>query len=149
MNYNNIEISRMTIADFEVIKNTLISEFDDFWSPQMLENELKDINSYYLIAKINNEIVGFAGMKIIIDEADIMNVVTKKNQRNCGIGSTLFKQLILTATEKSIKKMTLEVNEKNSAAIHLYEKFGFIQIAIRKNYYNNTENAVIMQIELN
>jgi len=85
-------------------------------------------------------------MKFVIDEADIMNVVTKKDKRNLGIASNLLEELIRIAKEKNINKLTLEVNENNLSAIHLYEKFGFKKIAERKNYYNNTYTAFIMQM---
>ena len=146
MSYNNVEISKMTLTDFNSIKDILISDFDDFWNANTFFNELENENSYYLVAKINNEIVGFAGMKIILDEADVMNVVTKKDKRNLGIGFCILEKLIYIAKEKDIKKLTLEVNEKNLAAIHLYEKFGFKQVAVRNKYYNNADNAIIMQL---
>lgn len=148
MRYNNVEISKMTIDDFHSIKNSLISEFDDFWTIQTFEEELKSDNSYYLVAKIDEEIVGFCGIKIIFDEADIMNVVTKKNKRNLGIATSILDNLILVAKEKNIHTLTLEVNNKNLAAIHLYEKFGFKTIAVRNKYYKNVDDANIMQLVL-
>lgn len=144
---NNIQISKMTLDDFADIKNVIILEFDDFWNTTTLEQELKTDNSYYLVAKLNNEIVGFAGIKCVLDEADLMNIVTKKNKRNLGIGYSLLIELINIAKEKEIKKITLEVNESNKSAIHLYKKIGFKEISIRNNYYN-TDNALIMQISL-
>lgn len=146
MSYNNVEISKMTLIDFNSINDILISDFDNFWNTNTFTNELENENSYYLVAKINDEIVGFAGIKIILDEADIMNVVTKKNKRNLGIGFCILENLIYIAKEKNVKKLTLEVNEKNLAAIHLYKKLGFKQIAVRNKYYNNTDNAIIMQL---
>lgn len=146
MSYNNIEISNFTLNDFNSIQNIIISDFDDFWNITTFIEELNDKNSYYIMAKINDEIVGFAGIKIVFDEADIMNIVTKKNMRNLGIGFCLLKNLIYIAKEKGINKITLEVNEKNINAIHLYEKAGFKKIAVRKKYYNNIDDAIIMQL---
>lgn len=148
MSYNKIELSKMTMCDFSEIKDTLIYDFDDFWNISTFTEELSSPNSYYLVAKIDNEIVGFVGIKIILDEADIMNIVTKKNKRNLGIASYMLKELIYIAKEKNLKRLTLEVNENNLLAIHLYENFNFEKIAIRKNYYNNTENAIIMQLSI-
>jgi len=145
---NKIEISKMTLTDFEEIQNILTSEFDDFWNSETLKNELENNNSYYIVAKINNNIVGFTGIKTVLDEADIMNVVTKKNIRNSGIGSALFSAIIDYAKSNNVKKITLEVNENNLSAIHLYEKFGFVKIAERKKYYNGTDTAIIMQLNL-
>ena len=145
---NKIEISKMTLTDFEEIQNILTSEFDDFWNSETLKNELENNNSYYIVAKINNNIVGFAGIKNVLDEADIMNVVTKKDIRNSGIGSAIFSAIIDYAKSNNVKKITLEVNENNLSAIHLYEKFGFVKIAERKKYYNGTDTAIIMQLNL-
>ena len=146
---NKIKIFKMSLEDFELIKSTLITEFDDFWNSETLENELKSKNSYYIVAKINDDIVGFAGIKVVLDEADIMNIVTKEDMRNLGIGSALFKALIDYSKNNGINKLTLEVNENNLSAIHLYEKYGFEKIAERAKYYNGTDTAVIMQLYLN
>ena len=144
----NIKISKMTLDDFYQIKDVLISDFDDFWNVNTLEQELTNENSHYLVAKIENQIVGFAGIKSVLDEADIMNIVTKKDKRNLGIGSALLEKLLNVAKEKEIKKITLEVNESNILAIHLYKNFGFKEIAVRENYFNKTDNALIMQLSL-
>jgi len=148
MSYTNLEFFKMTLSDFHEIKPILLTEFDDFWNETTFESELNMNNSYYVIAKQNNEIVGFAGMKFVLDEADIMNVVTKKSKRNSGIATKLLEELINIATQKNIIKLTLEVNENNSPAIHLYEKLGFKKIAERKKYYQNTYDAFIMQMNL-
>ena len=148
MSNNNIEITKMTLSDLDNIQNNLISDFDDFWTINTFYDELNNENSYYLIAKINNEIVAFAGMKVILDEADIMNVVTKNTMRNNSIGFCILTHLINIAKEKNIHKLTLEVNEKNFSAIHLYNKLGFKQIAIREKYYNGVDTAIIMQLEI-
>ena len=103
---NNIQISKMTLDDFAEIKNLIISDFDDFWDINTLEQELIDSNSCYFVAKIDEQIVGFIGMKHVLDEADIMNVVTKKNKRNLGIGCALLTELINYAKDIGIKKIT-------------------------------------------
>lgn len=139
----NIEINKMTLLDLDNIKNNLTSDFDDFWSYNILKEELKYDNSTYIIAKLNNEIIGFAGIKIVIDKADIMNIVTKKIYRNQGVGGMLLKSLISLSKKLNLTSLSLEVNENNLTAIHLYKKFGFEILGTRKNYYQN-QNAIIM-----
>ena len=148
MSYNNIELTQMTVSDLNQISSNLIYEFDDFWNESTLKNELKNEYSYYIVAKstIDSEIVGFAGLKIVLDNADIMNIVTKKSKRNLGIAQLMLQELINISKEKNVKTITLEVNYKNKPAIRLYEKFNFKQIAIRKNYYSNTDDAILMQL---
>ena len=78
----NIQINKMSLEDLEIIKDILVSDFDDFWTFNTLKEELQCYNSHIIVAKNEkNEIIGFAGIKIILDEADIMNIVVKKNFR--------------------------------------------------------------------
>ena len=138
---------KMDIQDLEEIKDVLLSDFDDFWSYEVLREELLSDSSLYIVAKKQNEIIGFAGIKIIIDEADIMNIVVKKSYRNNGIGSLLLENLILISNKKNLNFINLEVDCKNTIAINLYKKFGFEEISLRKNYYKNND-AIIMKKKL-
>ncbi len=138
---------KMDIQDLEEIKDILLSDFDDFWSYEVLREELLSDSSLYIVAKKQNEIIGFAGIKIIIDESDIMNIVVKKSYRNNGIGSLLLENLILISNKKNLNFINLEVDCKNTIAINLYKKFGFEEISLRKNYYKNND-AMIMKKKL-
>ena len=145
----DLKIEKMTLADLNSIQNILFTEFDNFWTYSTFMQELKCDNSYFIIAKNeSNEILGFAGLKVIIDEADIMNIVVKKNFRNNGIGSILLENLISHAKSLNLKTVTLEVNEHNLSAIRLYDKFNFDHIGIRKKYYNGESDAIIMKKNL-
>lgn len=141
-----IQIQKMTAEDIDAISSILTSDFDKFWSVDTLKNDFENENSTYFIAKLDDEIVGFAGILKICDEANIMNIVTKINKRNLGVANKLLEKLINTAKEQNCKSITLEVNEHNSIAIHLYEKFNFKRIGLRKKYYNNTDDAIIMSL---
>lgn len=138
----NINIRKMTISDLENIKNILSSQFDDFWNYNILKEELLSKNSKYIVVILNNEIVGFAGVKVLLDEADIMNIVIKKDYRKKGIGTLLLQELINIAS--NLNYITLEVNEENNPAINLYKKFGFEIAGIRKNYYKD-RNGLFMK----
>ena len=109
-----IKILPMTEADIEEISPNFQTEFDEFWNINNLKNDFQNPNSTYFVAKLDNEIVGFAGFLNICDEANIMNIVTKINKRHLGIGSKLLSQLITSAHEQNCKSITLEVNEHNT-----------------------------------
>lgn len=142
----NLKISDMTLDDLNSIKDILISDFDDFWNYDILKEELEYSSSFFKVAKKNDiEIVGFAGFKAIVDEADIMNIVVKKSFRNNGVGSFLLENLISCAKEIKLNSLNLEVHENNLSAIYLYNKFGFEHIGIRKKYYNGINDAIIMK----
>lgn len=120
-----MEIREMTISDFEEIKSILQTEFDEFWKPSILESELKSDNSKYIVAKENFVVLGFAGILITLDDTQITNIVTKKSERKKGIGSLLLDRLIEMTKEIGRNSISLEVNEINEYAIHMYEKAGF------------------------
>lgn len=141
------DITKMTLEDLNNIKDNLISDFDDFWNYSVFKSELESDSSHYLVVKDNSKIIGFAGIKVILPDADIMNIVVKKDFRNQGVGSLLLKELINLSKSLNVKNLFLEVNEKNTPAILLYNKFGFKKISTRKNYYKDN-NAIVMKIDL-
>ncbi len=67
------------------LDNLDLDKFDDFWNKNILKQELKQTTSIYIIAKENNEIFGFAGINLILDEAHIANIVVRKDMRGLGI----------------------------------------------------------------
>ena len=147
---DNLEISEMTLLDLETIHDILISDFDDFWSVSTLKNELQNSNSKYIVAKLDNDIVGFGGIWKAVDDIHITDIVVRKAQRSNGIGSAILAKLIeLSKGDENIKSLTLEVNSNNTTAQKLYEKFDFKKVGLRKKYYNNTDDAIIMTKQLN
>ena len=153
---NNFQISKMTLNDLDLLSNILTTNFDDFWEVDTLKKELlSDSSTYFCVKDIStNSIIGFCGIKINLDTADLMNIVVRKGFRNLGVGSLLLKSIILFCnnynynnTTSTISSIFLEVNENNLNAIKLYEKYNFYKISIRKNYYKN-QNAIIMKLNL-
>lgn len=148
-NLNNIIITKMTEEDLNSIKDNLTTEFDDFWNYNVLHQEyLNDTSSIFVATTQNHEILGFISIQIIIDEATITNIVTKKDSRNTGIGSAMLDHIINYCKTQNLKNLTLEVNEKNTSALNLYKKYNFKQTGLRKNYYNGNENAIIMNLSI-
>lgn len=144
----DIEISYMTRKDVDLIIKILQSEFDDFWTPSILENEISNSESIYIVAKKSNEIVGFAGLWDDTYNMHITNIAVKKVYRHKGIGEALLKKLIQITKEKNKETITLEVNEQNTIAQNLYLKNGFKIMGKRKKYYNGTQDAIIMTMEV-
>ena len=139
-----MEIVTMILDDLEQMKDTLYSDFDNFWSYNILKQELENKNTTYIVAKENNEVVGFAGISTCLDEATLNNIVVKKSCRGRGIGGELLESLIDLCGDLHMRTFTLEVDTENAPAIHLYEKFGFKNLGIRKKYYNDSRDAHIM-----
>ena len=144
-----LQISPMGMKHFYDIEEILSTEFDDFWSSSILKDELQNSNSQYFVALINGVVVGFAGIWKAVNEYHITNIAVKKDMRRKGIGSSLLEKLIEVVKSKNIDSITLEVNCKNLSAIELYKKYNFKQVGIRKKYYNQTDDALIMTLFLN
>ena len=143
-----IEMHTMKLSDLEEIKNILQTDFDDFWNFEIFKEELVNNNSSYLVLRYDNEIVCFGGIKIILDEANIMDIVTRKDKRNQGFARFVLNELINISKEQNCTSITLEVNENNLPAIHLYELFNFKKVGRRKNYYKNGNTAILMTLKL-
>ncbi|HHU43628.1 MAG: ribosomal protein S18-alanine N-acetyltransferase [Bacillota bacterium] len=120
----------------------------DAWSLELLKGELEDKSKHYFVALEKNIVLAYGGYAQILDEAHIMNIAVKKGYRNMGLAKGIISLLIDDAKKRGIKRATLEVNETNTAAINLYEKFGFKLFGKRKNYYQNTHDALIYWKEL-
>ncbi len=116
------------------------------WSEVSFLKEISENNiALYLVAEIAGQIVGYAGMWLIIDEGHITNVAVHPNFRRRHIGEAIVSVLLAEAQAEGITRQTLEVRVSNFAAQRLYEKFGFQACGIRKGYYeDNHEDAIIM-----
>ncbi len=119
--------------------------FSTPWSLDNFKAIFRYEYNHYLTAWDGEEIVGFIGLMEVAGEGDITNVAVLPSHRKRGIGDQLVSSMIALAKEKEISKIMLEVRASNEAAIHLYEKYGFEFLCIRKNYYQKpTEDANIM-----
>ena len=98
-----------------------------------------------LTARDDGSLVGYIGMKAVLDEADITNVAVDPDRRRQGIGKMLLRGLLAKAGELGIRRIFLEVRVSNTAARALYEQAGFRTVDVRKNYYEKPkEDAYIM-----
>ena len=94
------------------------------------------------------DIVGFAGMWLMADEAHITSIASRKENRRQGIGEALMIAIVELAMAKQARIVTLEARVSNLVAQNLYTKFGFDKLGVRKAYYlDNKEDAVIMSTE--
>lgn len=145
---NKLVIHTMHISDLDEIRENLAENFDNFWNYEIFKEELVNNNSSYLVARYDGEIVCYGGIKVVLDVADVMNIVTRKDKRNMGFAKFILNELINIAKEKGCTSITLEVNENNKPAIHLYEQSNFKQVGLRKKYYDGIDSAILMTLDL-
>lgn len=120
----------------------------EYWSFESICDVLQYHHNIYYVAKDLNmdEVVGFAGVMIVADEAELLNVAVSPACRRCGVAQKLLEQLFVDAKQQNAYRMLLEVRESNRHAHALYTKNGFSDLGRRKNYYSNpTEDAIIME----
>ena len=118
--------------------------FEHNWTVEAYEGEINNMLANYMVAEQGGEIIGFGGFWAVIDEAQITNIGVLKKSRRCGVAQSLLKAMGQLALTKNCPAMTLEVRADNNAAIALYEASGFEKAGVRKNYYDNKIDGIIM-----
>lgn len=142
---NNIEIIEMTEEHLPEVLYISKLSFPIPWSHASFQKELKNIFAKYLVAIMDNKVIGYGGMWIIIDEAHITNIAVHPDYRGRGLGDKLLSSMISQCLSQRVTAMTLEVRASNYTAQCLYKKYGFKEEGIRRAYYeDNHEDAVIM-----
>lgn len=140
-----INIRTMTLEDIEQVYSIEESIFSIPWSKISFENSINSKDTIFIVAEKDNKIIGYLGMYLFLEDADISNVAVEKEYRRQHIGRELLEYILSEAKSRGVKNVTLEVRETNVPAIRLYESMGFKEVGIRKNYYKEpTENALIM-----
>lgn len=105
--------------------------------------------AHYFIVELDEEVIGYAGMWIVKDDAQVTNIAILPNYRGKKIGELLFNFIIQHAIRMGVKQFSLEVRASNIIAQNMYRKFGLVPGGIRKNYYtDNQENAIVMWVNL-
>lgn len=123
--------------------------FVDPWSEQSVASELKNALALWLVALDGERLMGYIGSQAVLGEADMMNVAVDPAYRRQGVAEALVTALAERLAEKGNESLTLEVRVSNTPAIGLYEKLGFAQVGLRKNYYRHPkEDALILRKQL-
>ena len=122
--------------------------FSDPWSENSVASELKNPLSCWLVAEEEGVVAGYIGSQTVMDESDMMNVAVHPDHRRKGIAAALVNELVEALKKRESHCLTLEVRASNEPAKALYEKLGFTQVGLRKNYYRNPkEDALILRKE--
>ena len=113
------------------------------WSQQSFLEETENRLATYIIAREDNKIIGYCGFWRVGDEVQITNIAVLPEYRRCGTASAMIDEMIAECDDA--EQIVLEVRESNTAAIGLYEKYGFESAGVRKNFYRSpTENGIVM-----
>ena len=123
---------------------------EDPWTPYMIAEELSSPASrYWIAADESGDVVGYGGVKVGGDQADVMTIGVRAHARGRGIGATILGELLAWSCEAGAREIFLDVRPSNVGAIGLYESRGFVEIGRRPRYFRNpVEEAVEMRAPL-
>ena len=141
-----ITYRRMTLEDVPQVHEIELKTFHTPWSYQSFVDEMTTNKcARYIVAEEDGKVLGYAGAWMIFDEGHITNIAVDESVRGKGIGAGVTKALMQYAANLGVQYMTLEVRRSNIVAQNLYKKMGFIELGVRKRYYeDNGEDARIM-----
>ena len=119
------------------------------WSTSLFLSEMAQRTTRtYLVAKHEGEVVGYAGMMFLPQEAHVTNIAVDPDWHGHRIGSQLLLKVITEALARGSDRISLEVRVSNAVAQDMYAKFGFSVVGVRKGYYIETnEDAYVMVVE--
>ena len=118
------------------------------WSLNGVQDVLRYNHNIYYVAKDldKDEVIAFAGIMVVVDEVELLNIAVEEEYRRQGVAQMLLSQLIVESKNSGAYRMLLEVRKSNLGARHFYSKNRFGILGERKNYYSNpNEDAIIME----
>ena len=117
------------------------------WTHRVFVDELSQVRTgsrSYIVAYVGDTLVGYAGLFYSAGDAHITNISTHPSWQGRGIATELMLDLCDLSIQSECTAMTLEVRASNDVAQRLYRRFGFVPAGVRKKYYENTDDAIIM-----
>lgn len=142
-----MNIVELSISDIDKILELYSKNFSDGWSKKMLESAF-NTNRFIALGIGQEKLIGIITCSLTEFDADIESIVIDKEFRKQGLAKLILEKLEERLKSKKIEKIFLEVREGNIPAKNFYIKNGFSKINLRKSYYDDGENAVIMAKEI-
>ncbi len=141
----HVSVEPMRPEDVEAVLHIERMSFPVPWMATAFATELSNRSAFYRVARCGAEVIGFGGAWVIRDEAHITTLAVHPGYRGRHIGDRLLLALLEEGIRRRASRAALEVRQNNLVARHLYQKFGFYEASVRKNYYtDNGENAIVM-----
>ena len=115
------------------------------WLKEHFLHEIEARHSFPFVAELDGAIVGYVCLMSLFEEAQILDIAVDPFQRGRGVALQLMERAFITALEQGAEVLSLEVRVSNVAAISLYEQLGFCRTGLRPWYYQDGEDAVLME----
>ena len=140
-------VFELTKQDVDLITELYRTDFADGWSKEQLLSAF-NTDRFLAIGAFDGQLIGVITLSVSFEDADLEGIVVKSEFRKGGVASKLFSLAQKTLKERGVNRLLLEVREGNIPAISFYNKQGFNKVSIRKNYYSDGENALVMVKEI-
>ncbi|MDY0406458.1 ribosomal protein S18-alanine N-acetyltransferase [Virgibacillus sp. 179-BFC.A HS] len=143
-------IRPMTLADIEAVMEVETATYASPWQRHIFYQEIaQNFHAHYFVLELGGLVIGYAGMWVVMDDAQITNIAILPAYRGRKFGDRLFRFLLGKAIMLGAEHLSLEVRVSNHIAQRMYRKFGLVKGGIRKNYYtDNQEDAMVMWVTL-
>ena len=142
-----LQIRRMEKKDLPAVRELELQCFSDPWTETMLREMLESsLDSSFLLffGEEEQQAVGYANVRVLGDEAELMRICVAPEFRGRGWSGPLLEEGMREMTRRGAVSATLEVRAGNVPAIRLYERHGFQKEGLRKKYYRDpVEDAAI------
>lgn len=147
INLNQVKILPLNVKNVDDVISIQNNLNIHILSKENILNDINNSNFKCIVAVYDKEIIGYISFSYIFD-IEIESVLVKSSYQRQGIGTLLLNYIFKFAKENKINNVFLEVRKSNIGAISLYRKLGFSNISIRKKYYENAEDALILKKEI-
>lgn len=139
-----VNVRKMEFRDIKKVVELEEKYLLESLGEKLLASELSEKNngvSFYVIEN-DDVVIGYIGRYYFFQEAEVLNFVVDESYQRQGYGQKLFDKMVKDM--KDVKKITLEVRASNIKGINFYTKNGFKQVGVRKKYYKNGEDALLL-----
>lgn len=144
MAVQNVKVRPLEKSDIDAIDFIEKSCFTHPWTRESIISDVSNCYSKYFVCEYSEEIIGYIGARLILDEGEITNIAVIEEYRRLGAAKRMLEAFFEYCKSNGAAFVNLEVRKSNEAAIGLYKSFGFIKVGIRKNYYHSpVEDALL------
>lgn len=144
-----ITLRRMRGGDLDSVLRIETASFPRPWSRKHFEDEMTAPGSHPVVAETDDlPVAGYLCLKQVLDEAEILDVAVDSGARGRGVGRALVRWAASFCRAHGVAVLALEVRVGNLEAISLYESMGFREVGRRRKYYENGDDAILMDLNI-
>lgn len=140
----------MAADDVERVAALELASFSSPWKAETFAALLDRPGAQMWVLEHETDgVIGYFVLWCILDQGELANIAVDEAYRGRGYGAFLLRQVMDTARERGVETLYLEVRVSNTRALALYGSFGFVEIGVRKKYYDHpVEDGVLMMLRL-